>query len=613
RVGGRDVRCRVTSFVTPEGLLVCRMEDRVRGPYGGLHRRIELEGEGRPESTGNRLEAPSMVVRTGSSRAVAVCVLSRPAAEGFGRSWEGAAMEGGVVPLEAPKSTLTAVVLTSGRPYTGTLAAAEQRALKAKDEGFDALQQRTVAWWKRFWAASAVTLPDNDLSTWYKRSLYYLAAMTAGADSPPGPMGPLRLRWGGRIFTHDLTYMHYALLTSNHIEEAAQIARWYHRVLPAARANAEQRYGLPGARYGWEQNAEGKEAAGRPFSEAHHVNGEVALQAYIQALWGDPEDETTLSRAREILQATTRFLREHMEWDESLQAYVSPESTDLDENARLIRGGVSTQMATRWCLEACRELGVPLPQGADGQIHVPTARWQGREVVTVHTGDSPERKMKHPAPLVGVWWWPVLDAESDLAQATYENVLTRVELDHTPTFNRPWLAAVAARMGRGSEALRLLEELLEAEGAIVDDTCFAEGHGNRWTYFLTTCGALVSAVNEMLLQSYEPDTIRVLPALPESWRDGPLGFERLRARGGILVSADYKPDELRITLTSPKAAAPWMVFPRPADIAEPVVTVDGRERPAVAEEPDKLAYPAALHPGRPTRIVVGAARSGRED
>ncbi|MGD8237963.1 MAG: hypothetical protein PVH68_05390 [Armatimonadota bacterium] len=615
RVGRRDVHSRVTSFVTPRGLLVCRMEDRVRGRYGGLHRRIELEGEGRPESTGNRLPAPSMVVRTGSSRAVAVCVLSRPAAEG------------GIFPLQAPEGTLTAVVLATAPPDTGALAAAQQRALEAKDEGFDALQQRTAAWWEDFWAASAVTLPDEDLSTWYTRSLYYLAAMTAGADSPPGPMGPLRLRWGGRIFAHDLTYMHYALLTSNHIEEAAQIAEWYHRVLPAARANAEQGYGLPGARYGWEQNAKGKEAAGRPFSEAHHVNGEVALQAYMQALWGAPENEAALSRAREILQATTRFLCEHMVWDQSLQARMSPESTDLDENARLIRGGVSTQMATKWCLEACRELRVPVwrglpardstgedasaPEEVRRRIYVPSAQWKGREVVVVHAADSPERKMKHPAPLVGVWWWPVLDPRSALARATYENVLTRVELDRTPTFNRPWLAAAAARMGRGSEALRLLEELLEAEGAIVDDTCFAEGHGNRWTYFLTTCGALVSAVNEMLLQSYERGAIRVLPALPESWRDGPVGFERLRARGGILVTAHYEPDELRITLTSPRAASPWVVFPRPAAVAEPVVTVDGEQRPPVKRGPDELEYLALLHPGRPLRIVVNSADTDR--
>ncbi len=633
--GRQRVRCRVTSFVTPDGVWVLRFEARVPGRYEGLRRQVALVGEGTADRNGWwSTETLMMLVGLGQCRAAAVCDIPSSCIGASSRAGDEEALESASLPLDGAESSLTAFVATGIGTDSAVVAEAEQRASRAQVAGFDALQQRTAAWWEQFWDASAVTLPQNDLSTWYKRSLYYLGAMTAGADSPPGPMGPLRLRWGGRIFAHDLTYMHYALLTSNHVAEAAQIAQWYYRMLPAARANAEQRYALPGARYGWEQNASGDEAARPPFSEAHHVNGEVALQAYMQAMWGDPGDEPALAQAREILGATTRFLCEHMEWDERLKAYVSPESTDLDENARLIRGGVSTQMATTWCLEACRELGVAVsragrdacaprdpcaprdasasrdasaPEDMRGQVYVPTAKWGGKEVVVVYAGDSPERKIKHPAPLVGIWWWPVLSGDSELAKATYENVLSRIDLDRTPTFNRPWLAAVAARMGRGDESLRLLKELLEAEGAIVDDTCFAEGQGNRWTYFLTTCGALVSAVNEMLLQSYEPDTIRVFPALPESWRDKRVGFERLRARGGVLVSADYGPKELRITLASPRSASRWVVFPRPASVTEPVATVDSARRAPESRASDRLAVRVRLQPERPTHIVVDKA------
>jgi hypothetical protein len=227
--------------------------------------------------------------------------------------------------------------------------------------------------------------------------------------------------------------------------------------------------------------------------------------------------------------------------------------------------------------------------------------------VVAYVADSPERGIKHPAPLVGVWLWPVLDAKSDLVRATYENVLSRIDLNETPTFNRPWLATVAARMGRGDEALRLLKELLEAHNAIVDDTCFAEGDVIRWTHFLTTCGALVTAANEMLLQSCEPDTIRVLPALPDSWRDKSVGFDRLRARRGVLASADYRPYELRITLTSPQSASRWVVFPCPANVAEPMVAVDGAAQRAEARGPQRLAVRVRLRPERPTLIVVGKA------
>ncbi len=529
-MGQREVQSVVTSFVTPDGVLVTRFKDQLAEWRVRLHRQVALSSEGVPGSEGPEASTRGQVLAVTGRRDAAVCVLSREPAESPRTSTDTDETASAIVPLTEDASTLTAFVATCVGRDEGARAEAERRATAAQQTGFDALQQQTEAWWEGFWDASSVDIPEKSLAHWYRRSLYYLAAMTAGADSPPGPMGPLRVRWGGRIFAHDLTYMHYALLTSNHVEESGGITRWYHKVLPAAKANAKERYQSIGpARYGWEQNAEGKEAAGQPFSEAHHVNGEVALQAVMQALWGDPDDEEAMAQAREILQATTRFLCEHMQWDDELQSHVSPESTDLDENARLIRGGVSTQMATKWCLEASRELGVP---AWPARVHVPTAQWKGREVVVVHAGDSPERQIKHPAPLVGVWWWPVLDPGSELVKNTYTNVLSRIDLDHTPTFNRPWLAAVAARMGRGDESLRLLRDLLQAEGAIVDDTCFAEGQGNRWTYFLTTCGALVSAVNEMLLQSYEPNTIRVLPALPVTWQDKSVGFDRLRARGG---------------------------------------------------------------------------------
>jgi hypothetical protein len=232
------------------------------------------------------------------------------------------------------------------------------------------------------------------------------------------------------------------------------------------------------------------------------------------------------------------------------------------------------------------------------------AQWNDVEVMAVHFGDSPERQIKHPAPLVGVWWWPVLDPTSELVKDTYTNVLSRIDLDHTPTFNRPWLAAIAARMGRGDEALRMLRDLLQAEGAIVDDTSFAEGQGNRWTYFLTTCGALVSAVNEMLLQSYEPETIRVLPALPVTWQDKPVGFDRLRARGGILVSADYTPEELRITLESPKAVSRQVVFPPPAGVEHPSLTVDGAQVKVKMLAPHAITVDVQLQPDSPTQIVA---------
>ena len=48
--------------------------------------------------------------------------------------------------------------------------------------------------------------------------------------------------------------------------------------------------------------------------------------------------------------------------------------------------------------------------------------------------------------------------------------------------------------------------------------------------------AAAAALQEMLIQSRD-DIIRVFPAVPDEWRRNGVSFRRLRAEGGILVSA----------------------------------------------------------------------------
>ena len=60
--------------------------------------------------------------------------------------------------------------------------------------------------------------------------------------------------------------------------------------------------------------------------------------------------------------------------------------------------------------------------------------------------------------------------------------------------------------------------------------------------------ACASAIQEMLLQSHT-GTIRVFPAIPESWNEA--SFQDLRAMGAFLVSADYKNGKIhKVTVRS---------------------------------------------------------------
>ncbi len=415
---------------------------------------------------------------------------------------------------------------------------------------FEEASRSSLDAWSQFWARSTVNIPDQEIMKWYRRSLYYLAAMSAHSHFPPGPMGPHPGRWGGRIFGHDATYMHAALLTSNHPAISGQFVEWYLDTLDRARRVARQGHDLPGARYGWEQNWRGDECAPEPFRHEHHVNADIAWQAWRQAEWtGDTE---LAARIGPLLRDTASFLAAHLQWEEGVQAFVSPRSSDLDENAPDVAGAIATQASAAWLAEVCHDSGVSTEaiERMRGRVHLPQSSTPDGPVLTAYIGDSAERAMKHPSPILPIWWLGVTDPDGDLARRTFHSALRRVDLDRTPTFNRAWLAAAAARMHDGDRAGALLSDLVESP-SVVDDTCFVETQGSSWSHFLTTCGALVAAVNEMLLQCPERGVIEVFPAVPAEWGKQGVSFETLLARGGILVSGQLSQDEVVVTIDSP--------------------------------------------------------------
>lgn len=463
--------------------------------------------------------------------------------------------------------------------------------------------------WSRYWARSSVSLPDPELMKWYRRSLYYLGAMAAGSRFPPGPMGPHPNRWGGRIFGHDATYMHGALLTSNHAAESGRFVAWYLETLEAARRMAREGYGLPGARYGWEQNWRGEECAPKPLRYQHHVNADIAWQAWRQAEW--TADEGLAGRIRPLLRDTGAFLAAQLRWDTAVGGFVSPQSCDLDEEAPEVAGAIATQTSAAWLAEVCCENGAATEaiKKIRGRVYLPEASAAAGSVLTGYVGDSVARPMKHPSPVLPIWWLGVVDADSELARRSFDSALSRVDLDRTPTFNRAWLAATAAHMHDGDRAAALLRDLLGGS-SVVDDTCFAETQGSPWTHFLTTSGALVAAVNEMLLQCPERGLIEVFPALPRKWMAQGTSFGTLLARGGLLVSAELRAGEVVVTLSGTHAGDP-VVLDLPAvggGIGSLIAELDG-DRAAVeraARGRVRIHLPAASRPLRRVRVTPAA-------
>jgi alpha-L-fucosidase 2 len=121
--------------------------------------------------------------------------------------------------------------------------------------------------------------------------------------------------------------------------------------------------------------------------------------------------------------------------------------------------------------------------------------------------------------------------------------LERLGTDYWTGYSFSWLANLAARARDGGAAEEALEIFSRAfclrNGFHCNGDQSGEGH-SRFTYRPFTLEgnfAAAAGIQEMLLQSYS-GTIRIFPAVPETWED--VSFSTLRAEGAFLVSAERK-------------------------------------------------------------------------
>lgn len=183
-------------------------------------------------------------------------------------------------------------------------------------------------------------------------------------------------------------------------------------------------------------------------------------------------------------------------------------------------------------LERCRALLAKLPPYAlskDGKygVHLKDSE------------DAPDELwLRHPSLLMPLF--PI--GEFDLSDPSVYALLTN-SLDYAEEtcelgiFGCSWIAAAAARLGKGGRALRLLYEkgidhMLRSNGLAAEETerfmnfCLLGRQPLYYPCMMEFSGGMLAAVNELLLQSYD-GLIRVFPALP----DGDPEFERLTKKG----------------------------------------------------------------------------------
>jgi len=476
--------------------------------------------------------------------------------------------------------SLALITVVTSRDTDDLFAEAKSKIDNAYKEGYELILQKHKDWWHPFWEKSFIELNDKFLENLWYLELYLLASTSRGKIAPGlyGLWGiPEVPGWHG-CYTGDINMQmtYWPIFSSNHIELGEPFFETFFKMLPKVKEETKRLYGIDGAKYPVDCIEDGKE-----FAPSYYRYIQCTSAFYAQLFWwkylytGDVEFLRNI--AYPVMKECTIFYQNYMKKGEDNKYYIYP-SFSPEQGPEWTKNPTIDLALIKYLLKATIEASTILGVDEDKRI-----LWQeileNLSEYTVRNGyllDSEyadnHTLLAHPSLLSPVFPAGEISKRHPLfevAKRTLEEIPSRTwrrslrnDFTWDDSFSWPWLACVAARLELGDEALHFLSYLikqhLKPNGLFSMWTCtlldkeeFPRELNKSWFYpytsttyegrelqgaFIESGSGFVTAINEMLLQSYD-GVIRVFPAIPKMWTFA--RFKDLRAVGAFLVSSEY--------------------------------------------------------------------------
>ncbi len=457
-----------------------------------------------------------------------------------------------------------AVAITSTNDGQDPLAIGRGRVEKAMKAGYEQMLEPHLVWWRDFWSASHVSVPDPGIQRHYDLVKYFYGAGSR-SNAPPMPLQGVWTADTGNLppwkgdYHHDLnTQMTYlAYHAAGLIESGLSFIEYNWQMLPTYRRFARNFYGVKGAVVPGVADLAGRPLSGWGMYSLSPTNGAWVAQSF-HLHWRYTMDRRFLEqRAYPFCRDIAAALLDLCEPDDQGMLHLplssSPEIFDNSLRAWLKPNSNYDLALMRWLFGACAEMARELGQeqealsfekalgGLDHYAVDPdhVLMFSEDEPITASHRHHSAEMMIHPLGELSI---EGDDSDRRVIAATLDRVHelgTRAWVGYSFS----WFACLLARAGRAEQAL---DYLLDYERAFILRNGFhvngdQTGEGlSGFTYRPFTLEGnflAMEAVHEMLLQSWG-GMVRLFPAVSSRWPD--VSFTDLRAQGGFKVSAERR-------------------------------------------------------------------------
>ncbi|ODS82720.1 MAG: hypothetical protein ABS46_08045 [Cytophagaceae bacterium SCN 52-12] len=454
--------------------------------------------------------------------------------------------------------------ISSHYPDREAQTAAGEVAAQAIKTGFNTRLESHEAWWKSFWAASSVRIPDQLLEKqWYLEQ--YKFGSTARKNAPPISLQAVWTADNGRIppwkgdFHHDLNTQlsYWPAYSGNHLAEAMGYLHHLDANKPNYKRYTKQYFGAEGLAVPGVTTLDGTEMGGWiQYSLSPTVSAWLAQHYYLQWKYGMDRDflrESAYPWFREVCTFLEHITAKDENGLRQLPLSSSPEINDNRISAWFLRNTNYDLSLMKFAFGAAAELAGELDMKEDA------ARWEKilgefgdyslteKSELMFAPGFPYSESHRHFSHLMAIHPLGLIRWEDgEKSQKIIKNTLAQLEAigpAYWCGYSYSWLGNLYARAKNGPKAAGALR--IFAGAFCLPNSFHANGDQTKSGYSTMTYRpftlegnmAFAAGIQEMLLQSYA-GFIEIMPAIPGEWKN--VSFENLRAEGAFLVSAQKK-------------------------------------------------------------------------